>query len=59
MRSIRILAVAALASASIGFAAAPAMACDPEVQPCCPHDNAVDQLWKKLTGEYLIHCPWA
>ena len=58
MKRIRLIVVAALAVSSLGFAAAPASACDPEAGPCCPHDNPADQLWKKLTGEYLIHCPW-
>lgn len=56
---IRLFVVAALAASSLGVMAGPASACDPEMGPCCPHDNAVDRLWYKLTGDYLIHCPWA
>ena len=59
MKRIRLILVAALAAASLGVVAAPASAaCDPEMGPCCPHDNPADRLWYKLTGEYLIHCPW-
>lgn len=59
MKRIRIFVVAALAAASLGIAAAPASACDPEMQPCCPHDNPIDRLWVKLTGEHFFRCPWA
>lgn len=59
MKRIRLVVVAALAAASIGVVAAPASAaCDPDGRPCCPHDNAVDRLWVKLTGEHLFTCPW-
>ena len=58
MKRIRLLVVAALAAASLGVTAAPASACTPDEGPCCSHDNVADRLWYKLTGEYLIHCPW-
>ncbi len=59
MKRMRLLVVAALAVSSLGLAAAPASACDPETRPCCPHDNPVDRLWVKLTGDHLFDCPWA
>jgi hypothetical protein len=57
MKRVRLIVVAALATASIGFAAAPASACQPDGPPCC-YDNAADRLWLKLTGEHLFSCPW-
>ena len=63
MKRMRYIVVAALAAASIGIAAVPASAsgggCAPEEGPCCPHDNPVDRLWVKLTGEHFFNCPWA
>ncbi|HEX2058144.1 MAG TPA: hypothetical protein VHI71_07220 [Actinomycetota bacterium] len=60
MKRIRLFVVAALAAASLGVTAAPASAsCPPEEGPCCPHDNPIDRLWVKLTGEHLFNCPWA
>lgn len=58
MKRTRLILVAALAAASLGVGAAPASACDPEVQPCCPNDDPVNRLYEKLTGEPLIRCPW-
>lgn len=55
---MRLLVVAALATASLGIAAAPASACDPETRPCCPNDDPVNRLHEKLTGRPLIDCPW-
>jgi hypothetical protein len=59
LKRIRLLVVAALAVSSLGLAATPASACDPETRPCCPNDDPVNRLWEKLTGEPLIRCPWA
>ncbi|HYO61160.1 MAG TPA: hypothetical protein VEU29_04620 [Actinomycetota bacterium] len=59
MKRIRLMVVAALAVSSLGIAAAPASACDPETRPCCPNDDPVNRLWEKLTGDTLIRCPWA
>ena len=58
MKRMRLLVVAALATASLGIAAAPASACDPETRPCCPNDDPVNRLYEKLTGRPLIDCPW-
>lgn len=56
MKKIRVLAVAAIAAASIGITAAPASACPPDDQvQCCSESNA-NQLWRKLTGNDLYHC---
>ena len=59
MKRFRLLVVAALAASSLGIAAAPASACDPDTRPCCPNDGPVNRLWEKLSGEPLIRCPWA
>lgn len=58
MKRFRLILVAAMAVASLGVAAAPASACDPEMQPCCPNDDPVNRLYEKLTGRPLIDCPW-
>lgn len=57
MKRLRLLAVTALAAASIGMAAPPASACPPD-GPCPCTDNAPNRLYKKLTGEDLFSCPW-
>lgn len=54
MRRLRLLVVAALATASLGLAAAPASACQPDA-PCCT-DNGLNELWRKLTGDDLFIC---
>ena len=56
MRRIRLLVVAALATASLGIAAAPASAgkCDPDgVCPTCEGPAIVENLYWKLTGQQL------
>ena len=56
MRRIRLLAVAALVTASLGVAAAPASAskCDPDgVCPTCEGPAIVESLYWKLTGHQL------
>lgn len=58
MKRFRLLVVAALAVSSLGVAAAPASACDPDTRPCCPNDDPVNRLHEKLTGRPLIDCPW-
>lgn len=59
MKRIRLFVVAAVAVSSLGIAAVPASACDPETRPCCPNDDPVNRLWEKLTGDTLVRCPWA
>jgi hypothetical protein len=57
---LRLLVSAALVAASVFVGAAPAQAsaCPPETEgPCC-NEGPVNALYKKLTGEDLIHCPW-
>jgi hypothetical protein len=58
LRRIRLLVVAALATASLGIAAPPASACQPDVPGGCCEDDAPNVLWRKLTGEDLYKCPW-
>ena len=56
MKHIRhLLVVAALATASIGFTAAPASACPPDDQAPCQCEDAND-FWKRLTGQRLLNC---
>lgn len=60
MKRVRYVAVAALATASIGFGVTPATAsteCEPHPPACCPYDNPIDRLWVKLTGEHFFTCP--
>ena len=59
MKRIRLLLVAALATASLGFAAAPASAgkCDPDgVCPSCESPEIVTNLYRKLTGGQELEC---
>ena len=59
MRKIRLLVVAALATASLGFVAAPASAgkCDPDgVCPTCEGPEIVEHLYWKLTGGQELEC---
>ena len=59
MKRIRLGLVAALAVASLGVTAAPALSaeCEPHPPACCPYDNPIDRLWVKLTGEHFFTCP--
>lgn len=54
MKRIRIFVVTALAAASLGLVAAPASACQPDAN-CCT-DNALNERWKKHTGDDLFIC---
>lgn len=58
MKRLRYVTVAALAAASIGFGAAPASACPPDVfgGGCC-HDDLPNVLARELTGNDLYTCP--
>ena len=58
MKRMRYIAVAALAAASIGFGAAPASACQPDVPSGCCESHPPNVLWRKLTGNDLYQCPW-
>ena len=58
MKLSRLLIVAALATASLGLAAAPASACQPDVPGGCCEGHAPNVLWRKLTGNDLYQCPW-
>lgn len=56
MKRARLIVIAALAAASVGFAAAPVSAgkCDPDgVCPTCEGPEAVENLYRKLTGQEL------
>jgi hypothetical protein len=53
MRSVRVLVVTALAAASIGVAAAPASACQPE-RPCPP--CSYNETWNKLMRLFGHNC---
>ena len=54
---MRYIVVAALAAASIGFGAAPASACQPDVQSGCCEDHLPNRLWRKYFGHDLYQCP--
>ncbi len=58
MRRIRLLLVAALSAAALAIPAAPASACQPDVEGGCCEDAWVNVLWRKYTGNNLFHCPW-
>lgn len=61
MKSFRLVAVAALAAASLGIAAPPASACQSD-SPCpCAEDptRTINQTWDDLTGKGdLIVCTY-
>ena len=57
MRRLRFVVVAALAAASIGFGAAPASACQPDVEGGCCENHWPNVLWRKYTGNDLYTCP--
>lgn len=57
MRRARYLLVAAFAVASIGFGAAPASACQPDVEGGCCEDDLPNVIWRKYTGNDLYMCP--
>lgn len=57
MRRARYLLVAALAAGSIGFGAAPASACQPDVENGCCEDHLPNVVWRKYTGHDLYVCP--
>ena len=56
---MRLLVVAALATASLGIGVAPASAgkCDPDgVCPACEGPAIVENLYRKLTGGQSLEC---
>lgn len=58
MKPIRhLLVVAALVVGSLGFTAAPASACQPDVEGGCCEGHLPNVLWRKLTGHDLYQCP--
>lgn len=60
MKSFRVIAVAALAAASLGIAAPPASACQPD-GPCpCSEEptRSLNNTWNRLTGDDLIRCTY-
>ena len=57
VRSFRFVLVAALAAASLGLAAAPASACQPDVPDGCCENHWPNVLWRKYTGSDLYQCP--
>jgi hypothetical protein len=61
MKSIRLLIAAAFIASSFAIAApAQAAPCPPDEGSSCPscNEGTVNQLYRKLTGKELIHCPW-
>lgn len=60
MKRLRLIAVAALAVASLGLGAPPASACQPD-GPCpCSEEPTVtiNNTWNRLTGRNLIACTY-
>lgn len=53
MKKVRIAVVTAVAAASLGLAAAPASACQPE-RPCPP--CSTNPTWNKLMGLFGHNC---
>lgn len=58
MRRVRLLVVTGIAAATLGLGALPAHACqsDGYCPPC--GNEKIDQIWTKVTGHPLFHCPW-